>query len=59
MQYLSLKSITEDIQRGWWKGTTAQYYSGLRYLSSMKRYYKDDVQKLKKKLAVLHPLEGL
>jgi len=37
----------------------AQYLSGIKYTSSMLRYKTADVEQLKKKLAIVHPMERL
>lgn len=37
----------------------AQYLSGIKYTSSMLRYKTADVEQLKKKLAIAHPMERL
>ena len=37
----------------------AQYLSGIKYTSSMLRYKTTDVEQLKKKLAIVHPMERL
>lgn len=36
----------------------AQYYSGIKYLSSMMRYHSEDIEELKKKMKVFHPWKG-
>lgn len=43
--------ITEDLPK-------AQYYSGIKYLSSLMRYHHHDIEALKKKMRVFHPWEG-
>ncbi len=37
----------------------AQYLSGIKYASSMLRYKTSDIEKLKTKLAIVHPMERL
>jgi hypothetical protein len=37
----------------------AQYLAGVKYTSSMLRYKTRDIEQLKRKLAVVHPLERL
>ena len=37
----------------------AQYFSGIKYVSSMLRYKTADIEKLKQKLSVVHPMERL
>lgn len=37
----------------------AQYLSGIKYTSSMLRYKTTDIEQLKKKLAIAHPMERL
>jgi hypothetical protein len=37
----------------------AQYLSGIKYVSSMLRYKTTDIEKLKTKLAIVHPLERM
>lgn len=60
----SFKSITHirNSRIAFWIKTydlpTVQYLSGMRYLSSLERYYEKNTEELKRKLQVFHPLKG-
>jgi site-specific recombinase XerD len=58
--FKSITQIKESRMSIWVKQhgvRKAQYFSGIRYASSMLRYKTTDMEKLKMKLAVVHPLE--
>ena len=63
--YPSFKSLTQikaSRMALWIKAhgvRQAQYLSGIRYASSMLRYKSTDIEKLKQKLAIVHPMERL
>ncbi len=59
---LTLIQIRESRMSLWVKEhgiRKAQYFAGIKYTSSMLRYKTQDIEQLKKKLAVVHPMERL
>jgi site-specific recombinase XerD len=60
--FVSLTQIKESRMSIWVKQNgirKAQYLSGIKYASSMLRYKTSDIEKLKSKLAITHPMERL
>ena len=60
--FKSLTQIKESRMSIWVKEhgiRKAQYLSGIKYASSMMRYKQSDVEALRKKLAIIHPMERL
>lgn len=61
-EFRSLTQIKESRMMIWVKQhgiRKAQYLSGIKYTSSMLRYKTNDVDRLKQKLAIVHPMERL
>ncbi len=57
--FKSLTQLRESRISLWIKesGTRkAQYLSGIKYASSLERYQTKDIEKLRQKLAVIHPM---
>lgn len=60
--FKSLTQLRESRMSIWVKKygiRKAQYLSGIRYASSMLRYKTTDIEKLKLKLKIVHPMERL
>lgn len=60
--FKSITQIKESRMSLWVKQhgvRKAQYLSGIRYASSMLRYKTTDMEKLKRKLSIVHPMEKL
>lgn len=60
--FRNLSQLKESRMRIWVKEygiRKAQYLSGIRYASSMLRYQERDVASMKRKLAIIHPMERL
>ena len=60
--FKTLTQIKESRMAVWVKQygvRKAQYLSGIKYTSSMLRYKTTDIEKLKTKLAIVHPMERL
>lgn len=59
-QFRDLKQIKESRMSIWTKEfgiRKAQYLTGIKYASSMLRYKTVDLEKLKYKLSIVHPME--
>ena len=65
LEFPSLKTVTQikESRMSIWVQQygirKAQYLSGIKYTSSMLRYKTTDIEKLKQKLAIVHPMERL
>ena len=60
--FKSLMQVKESRMTLWIKQhgiRKAQYFSGIKYASSMLRYKTTSIEKLKKKLSIAHPMERL
>ena len=59
-QFRDLRQIKESRMAIWTKEygvRKAQYLTGIKYASSMLRYKTADLEKLKHKLSIVHPME--